>query len=79
MNDDQIERVHKKYIQILICLYNVFRDFNHYHYYFVDRSIAVLPAIKVNSPRNTRDYLVWTTDNEDTMHGMCISDKIQHG
>ena len=34
----------------------------------IGRSIATLPVIKSNLPRNTRDYLVWITGNGGPMH-----------
>ena len=52
-----------------------------YYYLVIDpigQSIAMLPAIKANSPRNTRDHIVWTAGNGDPMHEACIPHSIPH-
>ena len=36
----------------------------------------MLPAIKANSPRNTRDHLAWTAGDREPMHSVCISHSI---
>ena len=36
-------------------------------------SIVMLLAINANSPRNTRDHLVWAAEIRDTMHEVCSS------
>ena len=41
--------------------------------YPIGRSIAALPTIKANSPRNTRDHLVSPEEgNGDPMHEVCM-------
>ena len=42
----------------------------------IGRSIAMPPAYKANSPRNTRDHLVWTAGNGDPMHEVSIPHSI---
>ena len=45
---------------------------NNNYYYLGDRLIGSnASAIKIISPRNTGDHLVWTAGKVDPMHGVC--------